>query len=175
MTEIQIDRIESPVGTISLAVREDALCALDFTDESAMRARLEQRFGDVRFVEADDPAGFTSRLRAYFDGRLDALDGAAVDAGGTEFQQRVWQALRDVRVGETRSYKEIAEAVGNPGASRAVGMANHRNPIALVIPCHRVVNADQKLGGYAGGLDAKLWLLEHEGALLGYSSLSRTL
>jgi methylated-DNA-[protein]-cysteine S-methyltransferase len=178
MTEIQIQidhRVQSPVGTITLAVRGESLCALDFMDESAMRDRLERRFGAVRFVDADDPAGHTGRLRAYFGGQLDALDDIEVDAGGTDFQRRVWRALRDVGVGETRSYKEIAEVVGKPGASRAVGMANHRNPVALVIPCHRVVNADRKLGGYAGGLDAKLWLLEHEGALLDYSSRNLTL
>lgn len=166
MTDMQIDQIPSPVGDITIAVHGETLCALDFTDESGMRARLEQRFVDVRFRDVDDPAGHASRLRAYFDGRLEALDEIPVDPGGTPFQRQVWKALQDVPCGETRSYRDIARAIGNDGAVRAVGTANSRNPIAIVIPCHRVVNADNRLGGYAGGLDAKRWLLQHEKALL---------
>jgi methylated-DNA-[protein]-cysteine S-methyltransferase len=166
MSDLQIDHLESPVGTVTIAVHDDTLCALDFVDEAAMRARLEQRFDDVHFVDCEDPAGLTTRLRAYFGGRLDALDDVPVDPGGTPFQRRVWKALQDVPCGETRSYRDIAEAIGNDGAVRAVGSANGRNPIGIVIPCHRVVNADNRLGGYAGGLDNKRWLLQHEGVLL---------
>ncbi len=174
MTELRIDQLESPVGTITLVAHGETLCALDFFgpagtrefDPAGMRERLATRFETPRFTEADDPARLTSRLRAYFAGRLDALDDIAVDPGGTPFQQQVWKALCDIPCGQTRSYRDVAEAIGNPNATRAVGTANSRNPIGIVIPCHRVVNADNKLGGYAGGLDNKRWLLTHEGALL---------
>jgi methylated-DNA-[protein]-cysteine S-methyltransferase len=86
---------------------------------------------------------------------------------GTTFQRRVWGALSAIPFGETRSYGEIAAAIGEPGASRAVGMANNRNPIAIVIPCHRVIGADGSLTGYGGGMDRKRWLLTHEGVLTG--------
>ena len=162
MTEIRIDRLETPIGTITLAVHGDDLCALDFIDEEAMLARLKERFEDTRFVEEQDPAGHTAKLRAYFAGDLRALDGIPTDAGGTPFQQRVWRELQATRCGETRSYKDVAVAIGSPGATRAVGTANGRNPIGIVIPCHRIVNADRRLGGYAGGLANKRWLLQHE-------------
>jgi len=174
MTELHIDRVESPLGTVTIAVHGDTLVALDFVDEDAMRERLRQRFEGARFVETRDPAGCATRLQAYFDGRLDALDDIPVDPGGTPFQRRVWKALREVPCGQTRSYRDVAEAVGSPGAVRAVGQANGRNPIGIAIPCHRIVNADQRLGGYAGGLDNKRWLLQHEGARP-QSSRSRTL
>lgn len=166
MTELRVDHLESPVGAISLFVHGEALCALDLLDEEDMRARLAARYDAPRFVECDDPAGHRSRLQEYFAGRHGALDEIAVEPGGTAFQRRVWQALRDIRCGETKSYGEIARAIGSPGASRAVGMANHRNPIAIVVPCHRVVNGDRSLGGYAGGAPRKRWLLAHERALL---------
>jgi methylated-DNA-[protein]-cysteine S-methyltransferase len=167
MTELRIDHIESPIGTITLAVHGDDLCALDFVDEDAMRARLEVRFETVRFVAEANPAGHSDSVRAYFAGELGALAGIPVDPGGTPFQQRVWQELRNTDCGETRSYKDVADAIGAPGATRAVGTANGRNPIAIVIPCHRVVNANKRLGGYAGGTDNKRWLLEHEHATPG--------
>ncbi len=106
-----------------------------------------------------------SRIEAYFRGDLGAVDDLEVDGGGTPFQRRVWQALREVPAGETASYQELAAELGRPTASRAVGSANARNPIALVVPCHRIVRSDGNLGGYAYGLTRKRWLLEHEGAL----------
>jgi methylated-DNA-[protein]-cysteine S-methyltransferase len=167
MTELHIDHIESQVGTVTIAVHGDTLCALDFFDgEEKMIERLAERFDSLRCRERDDPAGHSSRLRAYFGGRLDAIEDVAVDPAGTPFQRRVWEVLRKIPCGETRSYSAIARTIGNAGAVRAVGSANGRNPIGIVIPCHRVVNADNRLGGYGGGLDNKRWLLQHEGALL---------
>lgn len=102
------------------------------------------------------------RLRAYFDGDLDALDSIDVAPEGTLFKQLVWKALREVRAGETISYGELAARVGAPGAARAVGTANATNPICLIIPCHRVIRAGGELGGYGFGVDRKRWLLAHE-------------
>jgi methylated-DNA-[protein]-cysteine S-methyltransferase len=109
----------------------------------------------------------SDRVRAYLDGELHALDDIAVDPGGTEFQQTVWSALRRIPVGETRTYGQVAASIGRPTASRAVGHANGSNPVAIVIPCHRVIGSHAALTGYAGGLPRKQWLLRHEGALLG--------
>ena len=103
-------------------------------------------------------------LSAYFAGDLRAIDAVAVDPEGTPFQRRVWAALRTISAGTTWSYAELARAVGQPAATRAVGAANGRNPIALVLPCHRVIASDGTLGGYGGGLEMKRWLLRHEGS-----------
>lgn len=89
-----------------------------------------------------------------------------IEPKGTEFQKRVWEELRKIPYGETRTYRQIAEAIGNPGAARAVGMANNKNPISIITPCHRVVNADGKIGGYAGGAEVKRFLLALEAGLL---------
>jgi methylated-DNA-[protein]-cysteine S-methyltransferase len=115
---------------------------------------------------ATDPAGISSRLRAYFGGDLAALDAIEVDTGGTSFQQDVWRALREIPVGKTVSYGELARRIGRPSATRAVGLTNGLNPCAVVVPCHRVIGADGSLTGFGGGLHRKRWLLEHEGAQL---------
>jgi methylated-DNA-[protein]-cysteine S-methyltransferase len=94
------------------------------------------------------------------------LGSPGVDLGGTAFQQRVWAALREIPAGRTVSYGEIAAAVGSPTAVRAVGAANGRNPVPIVVPCHRVIRADGNLCGYGGGIERKRWLLEHEAALV---------
>ena len=169
MTDLRIDRVESPIGDLTFVTRDGILCALDFADrEAGMRERLRRRFGpDARPRPVPDPGRHGVRLRDYLAGDLDALADVPVDTGGTPFQERVWRALREVPGGTTRSYAEIAAAIGRPGAARAVGTANGRNPVALVIPCHRIVSADRGLGGYAGGLDRKRWLLRHEGVDLG--------
>ena len=165
MTQLHMARVSSPIGTIALVTHDEALCALDFADrEPQLLARLERRFPDTVPTLAASPAGHVDRLRAYLAGEIDALTNIPVETGGTGFQRRVWAALRAVPAGTTRSYAEIAAAIGAPGAARAVGGANRRNPIALAIPCHRVVQADRSLGGYAGGCDRKRWLLRHEGA-----------
>lgn len=164
MARLRLDEIRSPIGTIVLVCEDDALCALDFEDCSErMMALLESRYGAVRLERARNPEGFSSRVRDYFDGDLETLGEVAVAPGGTPFQRRVWSALRDIAPGTTRTYAALASAVGRPRAARAVGAANGRNPIALALPCHRVVGANGSLTGYAGGLARKRWLLSHEG------------
>jgi len=143
---------ETPVGTVELEVDDRAVVSLRFVDASD--------------APIDEPSGVASRVRAYFDGDLRALDDVPVRLeGGTPFQREVWAALRSIPLGETISYAELARRVGRPGAFRAVGAANGQNPVGVVVPCHRVIAADGTLGGYAGGLDRKRWLLVHEGAL----------
>ena len=164
-TNLLFDRIESPIGTILLASDGEALCALDFDDcEERMEALLRKRYGSFLVRPAVDPQGFSGRFRDYFNGDFAALENVPVSTGGTPFQQQVWSALRTIPPGGTQSYGQIAERIGKPNASRAVGLANSLNPIAIAIPCHRVVGANSALTGYAGGLDRKKWLLAHEGA-----------
>jgi methylated-DNA-[protein]-cysteine S-methyltransferase len=161
---LSVDRIESPIGTIVIVASANAMVSLDFGDcADRMLSYLRMRYRDVELVPRDDPNGYSTRLRAYLAGDLHALDGVPVDAAGTEFQHRVWSALRTIPPGETRSYGDIAAEIGQPTAARAVGMANSRNPVAIVVPCHRVIGSNNKLTGYAGGLDRKRWLLAHEG------------
>jgi methylated-DNA-[protein]-cysteine S-methyltransferase len=108
------------------------------------------------------PAVVTDALAAYFDGALRALDTVSTITGGTDFQRAVWAALRDIPPGETESYGRLAARIGHPAASRAVGAANGANPVAIIVPCHRVIGASGSLTGFGGGLPRKAWLLEHE-------------
>lgn len=159
--------LASPIGEIVIVGDDHRLASLDFGDCcDRMDALLAARFGGSEVKEKLGFGGFASRLEAYFAGELDALDPIETRWGGTAFQQSVWRALREIPPGRTATYGEVAERLGNPGASRAVGLANSKNPIALVAPCHRVIGAGGKLTGYAGGLERKQWLLRHEGALL---------
>lgn len=161
------DRIPSPLGTVLLVSDGESLCALDYEGfEARMERLLRARFGEVRRMEADDPQGFSSCVRAYFAGRLDALDGVPVSTGGTGFQRLVWAALREIPLGRTVTYGELAARLGKPTASRAVGHANSLNPVAIAVPCHRVIGGNRSLTGYAGGIERKRWLLGHEGAML---------
>ena len=139
------------------------MCALGFEhDRGAALAALEKRFGTTPRA-AQRPTPGARSLQAYLDGDLDALDSVRVAMHGTPFQQRVWAALRKVRRGRTATYGQIAQVIGQPTATRAVGLANGRNPVAIVVPCHRIIGANGTLTGYGGGLDRKRWLLRHEG------------
>ena len=163
MTTLYTTRVESPIGSLYLFAREECLVALEFAElRDQVLRKLETRYGPVTLVETENPAGAASALRDFFKGDIRALDAIAVDPGGTPFQKQVWAKLRGIPAGKTTSYAAIARSVGRPKAVRAIGAANGRNPVALVIPCHRVVGSDGKLHGYAGGLDRKEWLLEHE-------------
>jgi methylated-DNA-[protein]-cysteine S-methyltransferase len=154
---------ESPIGMLRSAVRSDgALVALAFEDSwSPLFARVAVRFADPR-VERGVPVHVVDAIEAYFAGEVTALDALPVDPAGTEFQRRVWAALRMIPAGETRSYAAVASAIGAPRAVRAVGAANGANPVAIAIPCHRVIASDGALHGYGGGLERKRWLLAHE-------------
>lgn len=164
--KLEVSEYASPIGRIRAVVGGLGLCDLDFVDRWDMkRGRLERRFGAIDFVQAADAGGVVGRLRRYFDGQLDALESLPIDPGGTPFQRRVWSALRSISAGTTTSYGALAKKVGVAGGARPVGTANGRNPIAIVVPCHRVIGADGSLTGYAGGLERKRWLLVHEGAL----------
>jgi methylated-DNA-[protein]-cysteine S-methyltransferase len=165
MKTLTLGWVTSPIGRVAVAESEDGLVAVEFEERFADRTRrLEVRYGGVAFVSVDDSPNM-DRLRRYFTGELTALEGARLDPGGTELQRGVWRELTRIPCGVTRSYGELARAVGRPKASRAIGAANGQNPVALFAPCHRVIGATGDLTGYAGGLSRKRWLLRHEGAL----------
>jgi methylated-DNA-[protein]-cysteine S-methyltransferase len=155
-----LDHIDTPIGTLALVADDTGrLHALGFTEG---HARMERQLRDPALGRASDPGGLSTALRAYFAGELEALDDLPIAPKGTEFQLSVWRALREIPCGETRSYREIAHRIGNPAAVRAVGLANGKNPIGVVVPCHRVIGSTGKLVGYGGGLERKRWLLAHE-------------
>jgi methylated-DNA-[protein]-cysteine S-methyltransferase len=150
--------IDSPVGPLTLVARDGALTGL-YMHEQRHRPRPES-FGP-RDDDAEPFAAAATQLAEYFAGTRTAFD-LPLAPRGTPFQERVWAALREIPYGETTSYGELAERIGSPGAARAVGLANGRNPIGIVVPCHRVVGSTGALTGYGGGIATKRRLLDAE-------------
>lgn len=163
---LTLDRVATPVGEVLLVTDgEGAVRALDFADYEARMNRLLARHAPgADVIEGRAPEAVRRAVDAYFSGDLGALGGLTVTTGGTDFQRTVWKALRAIPAGETRTYGQLAAAIGSPKAVRAAGLANGQNPVAVIVPCHRVIGANGTLTGYAGGLERKRWLLEHEGA-----------
>jgi methylated-DNA-[protein]-cysteine S-methyltransferase len=165
-----VDRIEGSIGTMLLVHdSEQRLRALDFDDfASRMRRLLRLHYGtrgtDFVVKNRMTPSAILQALVDYFAGDLTAIDAIPVATAGTPFQRAVWAAVRGIRPGTTVSYGALARQLGHPQSARAVGLANGANPIAIVVPCHRVIGADASLTGYGGGIDRKRWLLAHEGA-----------
>ncbi|MEO6120283.1 MAG: methylated-DNA--[protein]-cysteine S-methyltransferase [Terriglobales bacterium] len=151
-----------PVGRLTLAASSRGLAVLSFRGIEEFKESVH--FANVEWMESKQ------EVQAYFDQANRYLRGESrdltmkLDLRGTEFQRKCWAALLQIPYGETRSYADIAEAVECPKGFRAVGLANNRNPVAIVVPCHRVIETNGKLGGYGGGLPAKEWLLKLEGA-----------
>lgn len=152
--------IDSPVGPLLLATDDAGLRLIEFRDPRHPMARLDQwQVGDHATLREA-----SKQLRAYFGGKLQGFD-LPLAPQGTEFQRKVWYTLAGIGYGETISYAELARRVEQPTAMRAVGAANGRNPLPIVLPCHRVISADGSLTGFGGGLPTKRFLLELEGAL----------
>ena len=160
--------LETPVGEMLALDSGEGLCALEFTGPEkrlvGLEARLRRWFPPHDIVDGETPTIARARawLDGYFAGVSADISGLSLDMRGADFEKRVWEALRRIPPGETTSYGAIAKALGSAGASRAVGAANGANPIAIVVPCHRVIGASGSLTGYGGGLERKTWLLEHE-------------
>ena len=155
MQTLRYRTVASPVGTLTLAGTGSTLMHLRMAGQTHEPDRSGWMPDDDAFADVAE------QLTAYFAGSLAGFD-IELQLVGTEFQCRVWAALQTIPYGETRSYGQIAEQIGSPGASRAVGLANGRNPIGIIVPCHRVVGANGSLTGFAGGLASKAWLLDHE-------------
>ncbi len=159
------DEIRSPLGVITCVAKDGALVALDFEGNDArLRGYLARRFGAEAKGAARGTFAGTRAIEAYSEGEMAALDDVAIALAATPYELAVYEELRRIPRGEVVSYSELARRVGRPEAARAVGAANGRNPISIVVPCHRVIGAHGALTGYAGGLDRKRWLLEHEKA-----------
>jgi O-6-methylguanine DNA methyltransferase len=174
MEVIHTTNMESPIGPLFLAASAHGLVALEFDarlpGQQSIRPNprdLREEKSGVKFAESPQVLRpYVNELEEYFAGKRRQFT-FPLDLRGTDFQRACWQALLAIPYGETRTYADIARAVGKPNAFRAVGMANNRNPIAIVVPCHRVIASDGTLCGYGGGLDVKRKLLELEGALSG--------
>ncbi len=156
-TPITVTRvIDSPIGPLTLAGRAGRLSHLLMDGHRHSPKEMDTWEPDDTAFEA-----VVDQLRRYFAGTLTEFD-VDLDVVGTDFQRRVWAALQTIPFGETRSYGELARQIGSPGASRAVGLANGRNPVSIIVPCHRVIGADGSLTGYGGGTDRKQFLLDLE-------------
>ena len=155
MDTVRFSTMDSPIGPLTLAGTGSVLTHLRMAGQTHEPDRSDWVRDDGAFADV------AAQLEAYFAGSLTEFD-VEVKLIGTEFQQRVWAALQRIPYGETRSYGQIAEQIGSPGASRAVGLANGRNPIGIIVPCHRVIGAGGSMTGYAGGLDRKRLLVDLE-------------
>lgn len=162
---LALERVPTPIGDALVVTDETgALRAFDFTDfEPRMRTLMRRHYGDMSLEPGVTPASLRAAIDRYFAGDATAIKNLAWKTNGTVFQRKVWAGLCTIPAGETLSYKGLAERIGSPTAVRAVGLANGSNPVAVVVPCHRVIGADGSLTGYGGGLPRKAWLLEHEG------------
>ncbi|MFV3077458.1 methylated-DNA--[protein]-cysteine S-methyltransferase [Niveispirillum fermenti] len=163
---LTLSTLSTPIGTALIVTDgEGTLRALDFEDYRPRMDRLLRRhYGMVDLGDGPVPSPVRQALEAYFGGNLTAVDALPTATNGTDFQRRVWSELRHVPAGQAVSYGAMSVRVGRPRAVRAMGLANGANPIAIVVPCHRVIGADGSLTGYGGGLHRKEWLLRHEGA-----------
>ncbi|MET9497608.1 methylated-DNA--[protein]-cysteine S-methyltransferase [Streptomyces sp. NPDC006552] len=156
MEHKQHTHLDSPYGPLTLVAADGALCGLYMTEQRHRPA--EETFGE----RDERPFGAAiDQLNAYFQGELTTFD-LPLHLRGTPFQRRVWEQLRLIPYGETRTYGDLAAALGNPAASRAVGLANGKNPVGVIVPCHRVIGASGGLTGYGGGLERKRRLLDFE-------------
>jgi methylated-DNA-[protein]-cysteine S-methyltransferase len=164
--QFSLERINTPTGRMVIVTDEHCLRAVDWEDhEPRMQRLLRRHYGTNAILrEVSRPSAARRSLQAYFEGDLNAVTCLPTATNGTEFQWTVWDALRRIPVGQTISYGALAVQIGRPTATRAVGLANGANPIAIVIPCHRVIGAKASLTGYGGGVDRKRWLLAHESA-----------
>lgn len=165
---MHVTTIDSPLGRIRIFASDDGVTGVFLPGQEAAwpTGALEAACQPGAPADPDHPvlAQAARQLREYFAGKRRDFD-VSVQASGTDFQLTVWQALSGIRFGATRTYGQVAATIGRPKASRAVGAANSRNPVSIIVPCHRVVGSSGELTGYAGGLSAKQWLLRHESGL----------
>lgn len=162
MLTLYYSRMQSPIGGLVVGVSDDGLAIIEFDQGEFPKGRLAQA---ANWVPSEARTAVAiQQLQEYFDGRRREFT-VPLDLRGTDFQKKCWRALLKIPYGRTRSYAQIASSVGCPQGFRAVGMANHDNPVPIIVPCHRVLASDGGLGGYGGGLQVKRKLLELEGAL----------
>ena len=149
--------LNSPIGVLLIVVSDSGVKRIDFVDRNKKSSLTRNTARQQHPILTDA----LQQLTEYFGGTRTTFS-LPLDLGGTEFQQQAWLALAHIPYGDTMTYGEQAASIGRPTAVRAIGVANSKNPIAIVLPCHRVIGADGSLTGYAGGMDKKIWLLNHE-------------
>ncbi len=159
VSSLHIAHLETPIGWLEVRGGPEGVAAVHFAQDAVRR-------GDTGRPLPAAVSSCLDQLEEYFRGTRRRFS-VELDLRGTEFQKRVWRLLLEIPFGETASYQQIASAAGNAKATRAVGGANHRNPVSIIVPCHRVVGADGRLTGYGGGLWRKEWLLDHEKRIAG--------
>jgi O-6-methylguanine DNA methyltransferase len=166
MTHV-LSRLSTPLADLlAITAPDGTVCALEFADQAERLHRLFARHHPAAaLADGPPPAALARAMDAYFSKDFAALGRLAVAITGTAFQRRAWAALRTIPAGQTRSYAQQAASIGQPTATRAIGSANCANPIAIIVPCHRVIGTAGALTGYAGGVERKAWLLAHEGAI----------
>ena len=169
LMKLRLSKIPSALDDIWLVTDDQQrVRALDFADHQVrLRRGLREHYGTYELIDDVTPTAIAAALNAYFDGDLAALDNIATAAAGSDLQRRVWNALPGIPVGRTATYGALARALGfeDPRAAIDIGAAIGANPVAIIVPCHRVIGSNGELKGYAGGVHRKRWLLEHEGAL----------
>ena len=154
------ENVASPLGLLTVLASDNGVHAIAFESDQTEQAKINfPRAADHPIINAA-----VEQLAMYFEGTLKIFD-LPLDLRGTDFQKQVWKLLLEIPFGETRAYGDLARELGNAGASQAVGAANGKNPVAIVVPCHRVIGASGHLTGYAGGVEKKRFLLTHEGAI----------
>lgn len=176
--QLLLSRLDSPLGEMLLVTDGlQNIRALDFADHKARLYRgLHERYGRVELANSSVPAGIAGVLASYFSGELEALSVLPTASAGSGLQRRVWAALRVIPAGTTTTYRKLAQGLGfdDPRAAIEIGAANAANPIAIIVPCHRVIAANGDLKGYAWGLHRKRWLLEHEGVISSTAEQGKT-
>ena len=176
--QLYLSQLASPLGALTLVADEQQrVRTLEIGDrQGRLHRHLREQYGTYELLDADAPVAVEAAIARYFAGALEALDDIAVVTGGSEPQRRAWAALRSIPAGRTATYAEIGQAMGIDDwrASVDAGAAVGANPVALIVPCHRVIGANGDLKGFAWGLQRKRWLLEHERAIKPPEALPRT-
>ena len=163
MKRLQMTTYRSPIGKMDIVLDGETLVGLDFSDNpQRLCGQLSRRYGDFELHRRNETTPVHAALDVYFSRGGDPFLGLKLEPGGTAFQRRVWGELRGTRFGSTIDYTTLARRVGNPRAVRAAASSNAHNPIAIAVPCHRVIGRDGTLRGYAGGIERKRWLIDHE-------------
>jgi methylated-DNA-[protein]-cysteine S-methyltransferase len=165
MAQLLSSTIASPIGQLYLLTRDQTVLALNLSGFQDLLSSLSNDELAEKIGKSQKIKGITDKLEDYFDGDLKAINAIKVRQPGGEFSQSAWSAMRKIKAGTTESYSELAYRAGSPAAVRAAGSACAKNKIALIIPCHRIVKTGGAIGAYGWGVNKKIWLLEHEGAL----------
>jgi methylated-DNA-[protein]-cysteine S-methyltransferase len=165
MAQLLSSTLASPIGKLYLLTRDQTVLALNLSGFQDLLSSLSDDELAEKIGKSQKINGITDKLEDYFDGDLKAINAIKVKQPGGEFSQSAWSAMRKIKAGTTESYSELAYRAGSPAAVRAAGSACAKNKIALIIPCHRIVKTGGAIGAYGWGVNKKIWLLEHEGAL----------